>query len=142
MFEDYIAMDKKKLGLFIGSIAGTVIITTVLYWIVYGVDLWKAQINQASALMTAAAVVPLQPQPGYNNGTSGMNASGQYVCPLHGAVGLPNFDASGMPHCPICGQLMQFRCTNNYLPQVQISPHQNTVQVAAWGGGGAGGGGG
>lgn len=36
--------------------------------------------------------------------------TGQYLCPQHGAVGLPNYDANGMTYCPICSQPMQLNC--------------------------------
>ena len=35
--------------------------------------------------------------------------AGQYVCPVHGAVGLPQFNAAGVPMCPMGDQVMQFR---------------------------------
>ncbi|MBF0388583.1 MAG: hypothetical protein HQK71_00615 [Desulfamplus sp.] len=37
--------------------------------------------------------------------------SGQYVCPVHGAVGLPQFNASGAPVCPLGDNIMQFHAT-------------------------------
>ncbi|KPA19051.1 magnetosome protein Mad4 [Candidatus Magnetomorum sp. HK-1] len=139
MIEEYIPMDVKKLSLFTGSVIGTVVLTTLLYWFIYGFDLWQSQMNRASALMTAAAMVPAQPLQAYNGGAYNQNSSGQFVCPQHGSVGLPNYDATGLPHCPICGQIMQFHSAGNYLPQAQIMPHQNAVQPVAFGGGGGGG---
>ncbi len=48
----------------------------------------------------------------YNNYLSSNpnNASqaGQYVCPQHGAVGMPIYGQHGNQQCPICGQGMQF----------------------------------
>nr|WCC90938.1 magnetosome protein Mad4 [Desulfobacteraceae bacterium] len=135
MIEDYINLDTKKMGIFIGSVLGTTVVVTLLYWIVFGFDQWKGQMEQASSLMTAAATMQQQ---SYGNSSN----SGQFVCPLHGAVGLPNYNASGMPCCPICGQLMQFYGASNYLPQAHVMPQNNTMQRVAWGGGGGGGGGG
>lgn len=55
---------------------------------------------------------------GYTQGIAARSTSGQYVCPVHGGVGLPNFDASGYPYCPICGQCMRFNCmAYNSTPQ-------------------------
>ncbi|KJR41886.1 hypothetical protein MCHI_002216, partial [Candidatus Magnetoovum chiemensis] len=50
-----------------------------------------------------------QPQP-FSNGISAQinSISGQYVCPVHGAIGLPQFNAAGSPVCPLGDQIMQF----------------------------------
>jgi len=45
---------------------------------------------------------------GYPQAAPAGPTAGQYVCPLHGGVGLPNVDPNGFPTCPICGQRMQF----------------------------------
>ena len=137
MIEDYIHLDGKKLGICVGSILLTAIGVTVVYWMIFGFGQWKGQMDQSAALMTAAATI--QGQPGFNNNIGGSSMSGQFVCPQHGAVGLPNYNTSGMPCCPICGQLMQFHGARNYIPQAHIMP-QNTIQQIAWGGGGGGGG--
>lgn len=57
---------------------------------------------------------PQNTQPNY----LGMNnpVSGQFICPTHGAVGLPVYNAAGAPVCPLGDQIMQFRSagSNNY----------------------------
>ncbi|MBF0228356.1 MAG: hypothetical protein HQK63_01990 [Desulfamplus sp.] len=54
----------------------------------------------------------VQPQL-FSNGISAQTngTSGQYVCPVHGAVGLPQFNAAGSPVCPLGDQIMQFHST-------------------------------
>ncbi|MBF0376900.1 MAG: hypothetical protein HQK72_05410 [Desulfamplus sp.] len=54
----------------------------------------------------------VQSQP-FSNGISAQtnSISGQYVCPVHGAVGLPQFNATGSPVCPLGDQIMQFHST-------------------------------
>jgi len=146
MIEDYLGIDFKETGLFVGTMITVVIVVTALYWFVYGFDHWNSEMNQASNMMMAANVAPLNtqnvqtnnqnlqmvPQQGYSLPQQNCPA-GQYLCPTHGAVGLPIFDQMGQPHCPICNATMQFSA---------VSP-MNTQQVA-WntGGGGGGGGGG
>jgi hypothetical protein len=56
---------------------------------------------------------------GYPQAVTAGPAAGQYVCPLHGGVGLPNVDPRGFPTCPICGQCMRFNCMSaNMAPQM------------------------
>jgi len=136
MIEDYLGIDLKQSGIFVGIMITTVIIVTALYWFVYGFDHWNSEMQQASNLMMAANTMPLnqqnlQPVPQQQTYTAG-----QYLCPTHGAVGLPNFDQMGQPHCPICNATMQFTGA----PTMNM---QQGFQQVAWntgGGGGAGGG--
>ncbi|MBF0119411.1 MAG: hypothetical protein HQK79_11290 [Desulfobacterales bacterium] len=115
--------DLKKVGLFIGLVLGTAIITTILYWLIYGFDKWKTDITSASNLMLAANVYPsLQ---GHTS-QSGGGTAGQYLCPTHGAVGMPVINVQGVPACPICGMVMQF---NGY------TANNNNLAPAAFGGG-------
>ena len=56
---------------------------------------------------------------GYPQAAPAGPTAGQYVCPLHGGVGLPNVDPNGFPTCPICGQRMQFNYMSaNTAPQM------------------------
>ena len=64
--------------------------------------------ERASDLMTAAATAPIGPTYGAQSFGAAPAATGQYICPRDGAVGLPNFDANGVPHCPMDGQVMRF----------------------------------
>ncbi len=105
MFKAYFNVDGGKLGYIFGLLAGATVSVTLIYWAVFGFDTWKEEARRASDLMMAAAVAPstqLSVQTG---------GAGQYVCPRDGAVGLPNFDAGGAPHCPVCGQVMGFNST-------------------------------
>ena len=102
MIKEYMGMDLKRSGLIVGSVLGTAVIVTVAFWLIYGFDVWKQDVRTASQLMAAAAVAPVARVP------AATNAAGQFVCPQDGAVGLPHYDAAGVPHCPVCGQVMNF----------------------------------
>jgi hypothetical protein len=97
--ETYLGVKMESLGVFALSVVGAAVVATGVYWGVFGFAHWKVEMNVASKLMTAAAVLPVQ-----------AGQAGQYVCPVHGAVGLPRFNTAGQPLCPIGGELMQFRC--------------------------------
>lgn len=118
MFEQYFGMDIKRFGYFSGMVAGVALIVTIIYWAVFGFDRWKEEVRMASDLIMAASVAPVAQAP------AGPGVAGQYVCPQHGAVGLPNLNATGVPHCPVCGQVMGF-----------YSARSNRVTLAATGGG-------
>ncbi|MBF0469276.1 MAG: hypothetical protein HQK61_10410 [Desulfamplus sp.] len=142
MPEDYLDIDLKRLAYFFSLVIITAVLTTLLYWFVFGFDSWNKNVKIASDLMLAATAVPYQQQPmqfqqvqpyqqqpqPFSNGMSaqagGMTSgSGQYVCPVHGAVGLPQFNAAGAPVCPLGDQVMQF-CA---------APTTNNLALAAGG---------
>ena len=102
MIEQYLNMDKKKFSYFLGLVTGAIIFVTMIYWVIFGFDRWNVEIQRASDLMMAAAVAPAYNTP------AGTGGAGQYVCPQDGVTGLPNFDAAGLPHCPVCGLTMEF----------------------------------
>ena len=102
MIKEYIGTDLKKSGFFVAAVLGNTVLVTVIFWLVYGFDVWKQDVQTASQLMAAAAVAPVAQMP------AATNAVGQFVCPQDGAVGLPHYDAAGAPHCPVCGQVMNF----------------------------------
>lgn len=102
MLEQYFEMEVKKYGYFFGLVIGTAIIFTIIYWVIFGFGRWKAELQRAPDLMMAASVAPV------GQAATGPAGAGQYVCPRDGAVGLPRFDAAGVPHCPVCGQVMGF----------------------------------
>ena len=113
MFDQYLNLDEKRIGLFLGLIIGATIVVTLLYWAIFGFDRWTVEMDRASDLMMTAAVAPLAAPPtGAYTTPSGAyttpSGAGQYVCPRDGAVGLPQLDAAGNPHCPVCGQVMNF----------------------------------
>lgn len=97
--EAYLGIKPKSFAVFALSVVGAAIVTTLAYWAVFGLSHWKEEITVANRLMLAAANSPVQP--GQQNG--------QYVCPVHGAVGVPLFSAAGTPVCPIGGETMQLR---------------------------------
>ena len=100
VIESYLGVKLESLAIFALSIVGAAVVATAVYWSVFGFKHWKNEINVAGTLMTAAATTPLVPG----------GQSGQYVCPVHGAVGLPRFNGAGTPLCPVGGEVMQFRC--------------------------------
>lgn len=99
--EDYFGVPARSVSIFVGTIALSGLLATGIYWGIFGFGKWQSEMTVASKLMLAAATTPIQP------GQQGQ--SGQYVCPTHGAVGLPRFNAAGAAGCPVCGQPMQFR---------------------------------
>ena len=102
MFKEYFNVDMEKLGYLFGLLAGAIVSVTLIYWAIFGFDTWKEETQRAADLMMAAAVAPITETPAQTGG------AGQYICPQDGAAGLPNFDAAGVPHCPVCGQVMGF----------------------------------
>jgi len=100
-FDAYVGVRPSSLAIFGLLLAGTAIVATAIYWGVFGRQHWNNEMVVAQRILTAAAVSPLQPQ-----------QPGQYLCPTHGAVGLPRYNAAGGPVCPICGSPMQFRPIN------------------------------
>jgi len=103
-------LDLKRTGYFAVSVLVAAAVVTIVYWAIFGFDRWKGEIQSASNLMMAA-YVPAQVQQQPQTGTG---IAGQYICPQDGAVGLPRLDSGGVPHCPICGQVMTFnRLTSN-----------------------------
>jgi len=66
--------------------------------------------------------VQTQPQGNYvyQPAAAPTQQAGQFVCPQHGAVGMPIYGQGGIPLCPICGQIMQLIGT------------ANPVGLAAW----------
>jgi len=100
VIESYLGVKLQSLAIFALSVVGVAVLSTAVYWSVFGLKHWKNELNVAGTLMTAAATSPL----------AAGGQSGQYVCPVHGAVGLPRFNAAGAPLCPVGGEVMQFRC--------------------------------
>lgn len=101
ILENYLGLDLKTLGLFIGLVLGTGGVVTLVFGFVFGFDRWRQNVQTASQLMTAANMSPVGAVP-----QNGQAAAGQFVCPQHGAIGLPQFDAAGVPHCPLDGLTM------------------------------------
>lgn len=94
-------IDAKRLGYFVGSVVAAAVVVTAVYVGLYGLKKWTGGVQQGANLMLAATRAPIQ-------GGARTGTAGQYICPTHGAVGLPVFDAAGVAHCPICNQPMSF----------------------------------
>ncbi len=101
-FETYMGLKPRVLVIFAASIAGAALVSTAVYWGIFGFRHWNKEVTVAGRILTAAA--PLQAVQGQVGALPG-----QYVCPVHGAVGLPRFNAAGTPLCPVGGEVMQFR---------------------------------
>ncbi len=107
MFEEYFGLNLKRSAYFLGLTGAALVLVTVIYWFVFGFDRWSGEMQRASDLMTAAVAAPVvqaNPVP---------TGAGQYVCPQDGAVGLPQLDGRGVPHCPVCGQVMRFNSASS-----------------------------
>ena len=129
--EQYFGLDVKGFGYLSGLLIGATIVVTLVYWLVFGFDRWTGEMNRASNLMMAAVTAPAGQTyaapftaPGGQTYAAPFTAqggqtyaapstAGQYVCQRDGAVGLPRFDANGVPHCPIDGQVMSFVSTRS-----------------------------
>ncbi|MGA2225420.1 MAG: hypothetical protein ABSH41_13375 [Syntrophobacteraceae bacterium] len=119
---EYNDIDAKRLGYFAGSIVAAAVVVTAIYCGLYGLKKWTGSMQQGANLMMVAAPAPYQ-------GSVRTGAAGQFICPTHGAVGLPVVDASGVPRCPLCNGAMSF---NGPQAGAQAGP----VGLAAFAGGG------
>jgi hypothetical protein len=97
IFENSSGIKTKSLMYFLLGVTGAALTASGLYWAMFGYKHWTGEMAVAGRIMTAAAISPASGTPG------------QYVCPVHGAVGMPRFDATGTPRCPVGGEVMQFR---------------------------------
>ncbi|BAH77614.1 hypothetical protein [Solidesulfovibrio magneticus] len=102
-FESYIGVQPKSFAIFFLAVALAAAAATGVYWSVFGFKHWNTEMTTAQRILLAAATTPAQAPAVQNAG-----ATGQYVCPVHGAVGMPRFDAAGIPRCPVGGEVMQF----------------------------------
>lgn len=117
-FQNYVGIRASALGLFVAAAGLAAAASTGVYWAVFGVKHWNTEMTTAGRILTAAATRPLAAP------AAGAARCGQYVCPVHGAVGLPRLDASGVPRCPVGGEVMQF---------VNLAPVQPTPAAFAGG---------
>ena len=97
-------LSPRALLIFALSIAGAAVVSTGLYWAVFGFSHWNNEMAVAGKIMVAAATIPSRAGQSQKSGQCG-----QYVCPVHGVVGMPRFNAAGTPLCPVGGEVMQFR---------------------------------
>ena len=116
--ETSLGLRLESVAIFLVSIAAMALMVTFIYWGLFGFGHWKNEMTVAGKIMVAAATAPVASAP------PAAGQAGQYVCSVHGAVGLPRFNAAGVPLCPVCGKAMQFRCS----PAASATP-------AAWAGG-------
>ena len=124
MSREYLEIDAKGLGYFVGAVIAAILVVTAVYSAFFGWKKWTTNMQQGTNLMMAAAPAPYQGQVVARAGTTG-----QFICPTHGAVGLTVFDAAGVPRCPICNGAMTF---NGPQAGMQSSP----IGLAAFAGGG------
>ena len=118
MLEQYFEVDEKRIGYFFGLVIGAVVVVTLIYWLVFGFNRWTGEMQRASDMMLAGVAAPVGQVYAAPTGQAytapvgqaytAPSIAGQYVCPRDGAVGLPRFDANGVPHCPLDGQVMSF----------------------------------
>ena len=156
MTNSYSGANIFNLSLFGGLVTVVTIIVVLIYGWMYGFNFMEQQVVGASRVLLAAHTVPqgtmnagtaafpaqptytfgqglYSPAPqtglygyGYTQGISAEPSAGQYLCPMHGAVGLPTFDSSGFPHCPLCGQCMGFNgvpANNSQMVGRNIAPN-------------------
>ncbi len=128
-------MDKKTKAdvlnwtLFTGTITFTTILVIILYGWLYGYDFLGRYISSPNITVSAwqgqhtvqaqphvncppgttyPGVLPRHAPPVYSRATVSNTSTGQYICPTHGAVGMPFFRQNGIPQCPVGGGIMQF----------------------------------
>ena len=94
-------IDAKRLGYFVGSIVAVAVVVTAVYCGLYGLKKWTGGVQQGANLMLAATQTPYQ-------APASTGTTGQYICPGQGPVGLPVFDAAGVPRSPLCNQPLVF----------------------------------
>ena len=121
MNEEFSTFSLKNWGFFAGTIVVTTLVVAGLYGWIYGFNyLEKSAAGAGRVLVAAFNGQPTQqvmqypqvqvPSAQYNYPAvqSQVIQAGQFICPTHGAVGMPLYGQGGVPQCPICGQVMQF----------------------------------
>ncbi|MGK5086596.1 hypothetical protein WDW86_03490 [Bdellovibrionota bacterium FG-2] len=111
---------KGKTGLWLIVVFVVTLLTTGLYVTINGYDKWKGDMKDAAVYLQAAGGVPaaapqantvdrvlqiLQPVPVAKK-TVVSKQAGQYVCPVCGATGLPDYAVNGDPVCQVCRHKM------------------------------------
>lgn len=100
--------NSKRLGIWLALVVVTALLGTAIYISINGFDRWKSDVNSAAVYMQAGLNQPagqtLPPEPA--KGQQVRNQSGQFLCPVDGASGLPDYAVDGTPLCPICGRKM------------------------------------
>ena len=116
---------KGKTGLWLIVVFVVTLLTTGLYVTINGYDKWKGDMKDAAVYLQAAAGAPapaaagapqantvdrvlqiLQPVPVAKKNVVTKQA-GQYVCPVCGATGLPDYAVNGDPVCQVCRHKME-----------------------------------
>ena len=134
----------KYLAVFGGLTISVVAVVAAIYGFVYGFNNLSTSVIGASKVMVAAfnkpvavqaVQQPIQQQPvqqfysqpyqqPYQQPVAqqyGGAPTGQYLCPQHGAVGLPNYNVNGGAYCPACGQPMQLNCPPQQAPLTTVA---------------------
>jgi len=115
----------KQFGILCGLVFLMLISISVLYGSINGFDRLGSDAGGAPEYMTGFQTTQMGNAPSgqqFSQSQLSMHISGQYVCPQHGGVGLPVFDAYNYPHCPICNQVMQFTSSQpHYSPLLTVA---------------------
>ncbi|MBF0492781.1 MAG: hypothetical protein HQM15_08375 [Deltaproteobacteria bacterium] len=101
-------MQKGKVGLWMVVIFVVVLLSTALYVAINGYDKWKGDMKTAVTYSMAAGTTTPQTLPPVPEQKKSVvtKQAGQFVCPVHGATGLPDYDINGKAVCPVCGREM------------------------------------
>ena len=109
-----------KTGLWIVVVFVVTVLSTALYVSVNGYDKWKGDMKDAVVYLQAAGGTPaaapqantvdrtlliMQPVQVARKNVVAKQA-GQYVCPMCGSTGLPDYAVNGDPVCQICRHKM------------------------------------
>jgi hypothetical protein len=114
---------KAKLGLWMVVVFVVALLTTAMYVGINGYDKWKGDMKDAAVYLQAAGVTPPGGVAPAGNGVDAViqvlqavpvpkkNAvakqAGQFVCPVCGATGLPDYAVNGDPVCQVCAHKME-----------------------------------
>jgi hypothetical protein len=137
-----------NLAVFGGLTFSVVAMVATIYGLMYGFGNLSTSVVGASKVMVAAfnqpqpmpqqvpqyipQNAPVAAQPGqqfyaqpYQQPVAAQQniggVTGQFLCPQHGAVGLPNYATNGAAICPICGQPMQLNCPPQQAPLTTVA---------------------
>jgi len=97
----------RSLLVFAGCVVASAAVATALYWGIFGFAHWSTEMTTANKIMLAAT--PGAPVPAPAARAAAPCPGGQYVCPVHGAVGAPQQPGAKTVVCPTCGTPAQFR---------------------------------
>ena len=108
--ETEINFTKRKVGLWLAMIFVVVILSTGIFIAVNGFGTWKGNMQTAKDYMLIAGqqtdvAQTLKPVAVVKQ-VEIAKKTGQFICPIHGASGLPDYDMNGNQTCQICNRKM------------------------------------